>query len=262
METATRLSTDRPTIDRFGYRGRTAAKTRITVPSPERERVRSGGILCSERLALAVPSLAGGASSERADSDPYAEYEARQIVLARAGGIDFVRRHSGGRNAERVKLRCLQAPAFVVVSIRTTLIAALLLAASGVTTPGAAECPKVDYNRTEAQKRCPLALHTADFERALNLCMDAAQDADAFKQRVSCNPQQYYAVQLDIARWLLDAAYAAREVGAAERAARYATKARALMLGVKNNHYASAQIRKIAAMELLVINDEPLDVRF
>ena len=92
--------------------------------------------------------------------------------------------------------------------------------------------------------------------------MDAAQDADAFKQRVACNPQQYYAVQLDIARWLLDAAYAACKLRASDRASRYVAKARELMSGVKNNRYASAEVRKIAAADLRGINDEPIDVRF
>jgi hypothetical protein len=139
---------------------------------------------------------------------------------------------------------------------------AIGIAVSGVAAAAAADCPKVDYNRTDAQKRCPRALHTADFERAVVICMDAAQDADAFKIRVVCNREQYYAVQLDVAHWLLDAAYAARQLGAGERATRYVSKARALMLGVKNNRYASAGVRKIAAFDLRVINEEPLDVRF
>jgi hypothetical protein len=146
--------------------------------------------------------------------------------------------------------------------ILRVLVAVMTISGANTALAGAASCGKVVYTRTDAQERCPRTLHTADFERGINVCMDAAQDADAFAKRVVCNPQQYYAVQLDIAHWLLDAAYAARELGATARAARYVAKARALILGVKNNRWASAEVRKIAAFDLRGINDQPLDVRF
>jgi len=142
------------------------------------------------------------------------------------------------------------------------MAAVLTVSAISSATAAAAPCAKAVYTRTAAQERCPRTLHTADYELAVNICMDAAQDADAFEQRVSCNPDQYYAVQLDVAHWLLDAAYAARALGFSARAARYVVRARGLILGVKNNRYASAEVRQIAAFDLRVINDEPIDVRF
>ena len=147
-------------------------------------------------------------------------------------------------------------------SISTMVAFAFLVLPITTAAAATAECAKVWHNRTEAQNRCPRALHTADFELAINICMEAAQDADAFTQRVACNAEQYYANQLDIAHWLLDAAYAARELGLTERAARYTARARALIVGVKNNRHASAEIRKIAAFDLNAIHNEPLDVRF